>query len=542
MLSRFMTWKALMFGCGGVALIVSLISILGSGFLGFRLFQLEWKPQGATELRFERQLVGFENVSDVSDRTGSLPFMAGVVIDIDGDFQDEVVLGGGRGQPDGIFGYDRDQRKFIDLSEKYHIKKDEGDATMGGVSIDIDGDGRVDLLLARESGIWLFRNTPSGFQEHRLSIEIDASSTPLSIAPGDINKDGVLDFYISGYIRNDLVEGQTIFYRPYGGYSHLFLGTETGGWIDASKQYGVWRQHNTFTAVFSDIDNDLDSDLVIAQDTGRIEMYENNLDFPLEPVDLDQAYSYPMGIAAGNLDEDQLIDFYFSNVGHTLPSTLLRGDLPDSEAFNPNYILLKNKGETQFTDQAREMNVARLGFGWGTVAADMNLDGWNDLLVAQNYAKFGQPAIIHRYSGKILQNYDGREFRPVEKKAGAQNRLFAISPLIGDFNGDNKPDLIWANLNGPAIALLNTTQNTNSITIRVDDDPKNINAIISIELDNKTLTRQIVPAQGLCADQTAKIMIGLGDSKTADRVTLRRQDGEVLEAENVSSGSILDWR
>lgn len=541
MLKHILNWRSFLIGCGGLVVLVGVLGLLGSGFLGFRLFQLEWKAQGSTNLQFDRYLVGFENVSDVSDQTGSLPFMAGVVIDLDGDMKDEVVLGGGRGQNDGIFGFDTEQGRFVDLSDTHGISKGAEDATMGGVSIDVDKDGRVDLLLARESGIWLYRNTTSGFAEERLPLDINASSTALSIAPGDINQDGNLDLYVSGYIKNDLVEGQTIFYRPYGGYSHLFLSNEDGGWEDASKAYGVWRQHNTFTAVFADFDNDLDSDLVIAQDTGKVEMYRNNGTVPLEAIELEQDFSYPMGIAAGNLDQDSLIDFYFSNVGHTLPEALLRGDLPKSERFNPNYMLFTNTGSNGFEDQAREKKIARLGFGWGTVAADMNLDGWNDLLVAQNYAKFGQPAIIHRYSGKILQSDEGKVFRPVEKRAKAGNRLFAISPLIGDFNGDNKPDLIWANLNGPAVAHLNTTPGTNSVTINLNDSLENVNAQISVELPDRIITRQVVPSQGLSSDQTSKIMIGIGEETMALRVSLTRTDGSFRELSDVASGTILDW-
>lgn len=44
-------------------------------------------------------LLPFENKSDISKDTGSLPFMAGVVIDADDDGSEEVFLGGGRGQP-----------------------------------------------------------------------------------------------------------------------------------------------------------------------------------------------------------------------------------------------------------------------------------------------------------------------------------------------------------------------------------------------------------------------------------------------------------
>ncbi len=172
----------------------------------------------------------------------------------------------------------------------------------------------------------------------------------------------------------------------------------------------------------------------------------------------------------------------------------------------------------------------------------MDLDGWEDLIVAQNYAKFGQPAIIHRYSGRILRNEAGARFRPVEQRAGAANPLFAISPLVGDFNGDQLPDLIWANLRGPARAFLNATPDRHMIAVWLDNDATTVNARIVIEIGGRTLTRQIVTNQGLGAGQSAKVMIGLGGAAQAERLSVIFPDGRTVSAENTAAGSVVDMR
>lgn len=530
------------FGCGAVGLGALVVVLLGSGWLGFRLFQLEWTPQGASDLRLREVSLPFENRADISQHTGSLPFMAGVVIDVDGDFRDEVFLGGGRDQADGLFQYDENTDGLINISAGHDFAKASSDATMGGASIDIDGDGATDLIVARESGIWLYLNHAGRLSGERLPLPIEPTTTPLSVALADVNRDGRIDFYVSGYLRNALVEGQTIFNRRYGGYSQLFVSTGDLTWRDASQDYGVWRQHNTFTAIFADLDDDADSDLVIAQDTGHVEMYENIGAPPFRPIANPSVNSYPMGAAAGDFNGDGRVDLYFSNVGHTLPPQLLRGDLPRQAPFNPSYMLFENQGRLSFRDVAAARGAARIGFGWGVVAADMDLDGWEEILIAQNYAKFGQPALIHRYSGRILRNYNGVRFRPVEERAGAGNRLFAISPLVGDFNGDQLPDLIWANLQGPARAFINVTPDRNVIAIRLDDDAASVNARIIVEVGGRTLTRQVVASQGLSSDQTAKIMIGLGGATRADSVRVLFQDGVSRVVEHPAAGSVIDMR
>jgi len=532
------------FGCGATGIGTILILLLSSGWLGFRLFQLEWKPQGKTDLAFREVTLGFTSATDISERTGSLPFMAGVVIDIDQDGRDEIVLGGGRGQSDGVFGYEAGADSFIDLAPRHDIFKQADDATMGGASVDLDFDGWPELLLVRESGLWVHGNDMGRLTAGRRVFsppEADAT-TLLSIAPGDINRDGLTDLYLSGYIRNSDVEGQTIFTQAYGGYSYLLTGQADGRFADATEAWGLRRQHNTFTSLFADLDADGDGDLIVAQDTGLIETWRNDGRPPLVRLENPSVSSYPMGLAAGDFTGDGRLDLYASNVGHTLPGALLRGDLPKGAPFNPDYMLWAGDGAGGFADVAREIGAARIGFGWGVVAADFNLDGWDDIAVAQNYAKFGQPAIIHRYTGKILQNQAGRRFQPVEKRAGASNRLFAISPLVGDFNGDRWPDLVWANLNGPSRALLNETPDARAITLRFDDSIRAYGARVEVDLGARTLTRQLVPAQGLSSDQTAALIIGLGEAEGPVDLRITWPDGASRHIESVSPGRVIDLR
>jgi len=532
------------FGCGALGIGAVLVLVLSSGWLGLRLFQLEWAPQGETELTFVPVALDFQNLTDLTEKTGSLPFMAGIVIDLDADGRDEIVLGGGRGQADGVFALAPDFKSMTDLSASHALDKGADDATMGGTSTDIDSDGLPDLLLARESGVWLFRNLGGSFApKQRVFTPPDSDRTTIiSISPGDINGDGHADLYLSGYIRNGDVEGETIFTRAYGGYAYLLIGDGKGAFTDATSEWGLRRQHNTFTAVFADIDRDGLADLVAAQDTGVVETWRNAGAPPLEPIPNPSVYSYPMGIAAGDYNDDGHLDFYFSNVGHTLPKVLVRGDLPGSARFNPDYMLFAGDGKGGFKDVAASMKAARLGFGWGAVTADFNLDGREDIAIAQNYAKFGQPAIIHRYAGKLLLNIGGHHFVPVEKRAGVANRLFAITPLAADLDADGRPDLVWVNLNGPARVFLNRLPDARSVTLRLDDSPSAYGAVIEAGISGRQIVRQVVPGQGLASDSSANLIIGLGEARQIDGLRVTFSDRRVQSFDTVTAGRVLDLR
>ena len=509
-----------------------IIFALLSAFGALRFWQAERTPQGETDLSFKAASLPFTHEADLKD---SLPFLASAAIDIDGDGTDELFLGGGDAQADAMFAFNNGAFKKLPLS----FAKDAVDATHGAATMDIDNDGDSDLFTARESGVWFHENKDGEFGSVKLPLNLADNTTPLSIGFGDINKDGLADMYIAGYIKIGLVEGETIFSDNYGGFSYLFLNGGNGTWRDITKEAGVWRQHNTFLGVFADLDNDKDSDLVIAQDTGVVEMYSNNGDMTFTPIENPSVYSYPMGVAVGDYDNDGLVDLYFSNVGYTLPPAILRGDLKKDDPFNPAYMLFRNDGGLKFSDTSVAMNAARYGFGWGTVMADMNLDGREDLLAAQNYARFPANDLLEHYPGKILQNY-GDTFKPVEKVAKAENRLFGIAPIVSDFNGDGWPDLVWANLDGASLAYINNGGSRKWIKVRLPNNARSLGARVTvIATDGLTQTKQLLTSQGLGSDQGRDLIFGLGSAEGVKSVTIEFQNGTTRKIDAPKAGTLI---
>lgn len=505
-------------------ILIGIVVVLALLVIALRLWQAEWKPQGETDLRFKNVDLPFSHVLDKS----SLPFAGAAAFDLNGDGIDELFLGGGRLQDDQFFKF-RDG-KFVKMDTM--LGKEIQDATHGAAHLDIDNDGDVDLFTARESGVWLHTNDGRNhFRHQKLYPSMADNTVPLSIALGDVNKDGWVDLYVSGYIKNELVEGTTIFVKPYGGYSQLLLNNGNNTWSDVTEEAGLLRQHNTFTAVFVDLDNDHDSDLVIAQDTGVIEMYENTGSFPMKPIPNPTVNSYPMGLAVGDYNNDGLIDIYASNVGHTLPALMLRGDLAKDAPFNTDYMLLRNDGGLKFTDVAREAGVGRLGFGWGTVFADMDMDGNLDLLASQNYAKMPLSFLMAKYCGKLLLNNgednNKREFTPIGKTAKAEARGFGITPIVADFNNDGWPDIVWVNINGASQAFISEGIGEKGTVIRLPNTVHSLGTIISDPVSG--VTRQVIAGQGLGADQTRSMFFPPLKSPATDTLNIEYQDSSIYE-------------
>lgn len=201
------------------------------------------------------------------------------------------------------------------------------------------------------------------------------------------------------------------------------------------------------------------------------------------------------GVAAGDLNNDGLIDLYFTgnmvgshlyinkgdfkfeeqakeagvfaaglwNTGVTMADVNGDGFLDmyvcRSAAKDPDKranLLFINNGDLTFTEKAAEYGIADTGYGTHATFFDYDRDGDLDLYVlnhsTQEYAGFGQitPAIKQRknpdYSDKLYRN-DGGYFKDISDQAGLISNVlgFGLGLAVSDFNNDGWPDIYISN-------------------------------------------------------------------------------------------------
>ena len=324
------------------------------------------------------------------------------------------------------------------------------------------------------------------------------------------------------------MEGQTIFKDPnYGATSLLMINKGDCTFRDATADYGLTYVHNTFMAVLVDVDNDSWLDLVVAHDTGEVRTYKNEggQKYTKKPNPSTGKYSYPMGIAVGDYNNDGNIDFFFSNTGSSVPEFLARGDLEKEDVYLKEWMLFRNDGNFNFTDVAAETKVADFEFSWGAIFEDFNLDGRQDLIVAENYVDF-PPHKLFKLPGRFLILRADGTFAAVEDQANAVNKNYGITPLTSDFNQDGYPDLLFANLDGPFRVLLNEGGDANYIAVRFPENAKYAGAIVTVtKADGSKLTDTYVIGEGLASDQTSTLTFGLGADTSVSSVSIALPDG-----------------
>ncbi len=451
-------------------------------------------------------------------RIVSVPFMASAIIDIDNDGQEELFVGGGVRQADGLFRFDG--KKFNNISDSVGLVKSGGGATLGAAVLDVDANGYSDLLVTGKAGIWLYANHGGQLHGKKLKLTLPKDTFPLSISICDLNRDGHFDLFITGYKKRPFNFIWPRFKDTGGGRDALFLNNGDDSFTDITSSAGIAVEDNSLQGLFVDIDDDKHEDLVVVHETGQIRTWKNmgNLTFHMKPNPTSSIFSRPMGIGVGDYNNDGLVDFLLSTTGSTIPQILAKGDLREEQIFSSAWMMLRNRGQFQFENVAEKSKLADYEMGRGAIFEDINLDGREDLVVSQNHPTWpGHFMEKLRLSGRILLQRDGSEFVAVGGSQGGQSRHYGMTPLTADFNADGHPDLVHINLAGKTKVFLSKEGNNHWLKVKLPDILESLGAVVTVKtLGGKTFRKRFFTGFGLCGDPSHVLVFGLGRDKAID--------------------------
>ncbi|MDJ0949775.1 MAG: CRTAC1 family protein [Alphaproteobacteria bacterium] len=467
----------------------------------------------------------------------TLPFVGAAMIDTDGDGREEVFIGGGGGQGDGLLAW-RGGR-FVNVIADSGLS--EPTAAYGALSLDLDDDRDVDLVVAREDGLRLYRNDGRGrFAAETLPLPLLPGAIPVAITAGDVNRDGRADLYVTAIVRTLDDQETAVFDDPLAEtQAILLLGDRKVGFRDGTAAAGLGERQNSLHALLVDLDNDGWQDLAVAQRLGHLLVFRNRGDGTFSLAATPTRFGSWLAMATGDYDGDGDMDLFLSNAGNTVPDYLLRSHTPEGDPPTREWALLRNDGGLRFVDIGAAAGLVGFEFGWGAAFSDANLDGRADLVVAQNDTDW--PAHIwDKASARLLLQDASGAFVPATQASGAENAAFGQAVLSADFDSNGHPDLLYVNLDGPPRAFLNQGDESRSVTVRLADATRAIGARVTVRrADGLRLSGQVTAGGGFMNDPSATMTFGLGAGDAPVDIEVIWPDRRKRSYRKVAPGSIL---
>jgi len=409
----------------------------------------------------------------------------------------------------------------------------------GGATADLDQNGYTDLYITTSrANVLLWNNGDGTFTDAGEGSGVDAYGWQTAISIGDVNQDGWLDIFTAGYVDiNNEIEGSTMGFpnTNYGIRDLLFLSngrgkngtvtfTEVGAEIGletADFEYGLG-------SILSDIDNDGDLDLFVANDTNPNRLYANEavendeLGYGFRFVEVAESIANldtnsGMGVASGDYDNNGGSDLFITNMGHQYHSVYQHQQALDYE------------------------NVSQRGFGvvdfgvdwtgWGTSWGDFDLDGDLDLFVSHGAIPVqdleADRQFAHLYDNKTVQGEQG-QFADVTAASG----LMSGEPILGrgsavaDFDNDGDLDIVQASIGGELVLLRNDTSGNWLVVTFADPAPGTV--VTAVLHDGTELRREILAGSSYLSADELRVHFGLGGVTEIAQLRITKPNGEEI--------------
>src|SRR5437867_9476747 len=454
--------------------------------------------------------------------------------------------------------------RFADVTEEAGLKRDQR-FYRGAVFEDVNADGKLDLLVCvLGGGVVCYLNNGRGKFTIATAAAHTASvfaSTTLALA--DVDGNGTLDLYVAnnrtedirdrGQVNLQLVDGKMTAppalkerllvvngqVLEYGEPDQLYLNDGAGHFSPVSWVGGRFRNEAGgplteapldwgLTATFRDINGDGFPDLYVCNDfwtPDRLWINDGKGRFrAASSLAWRNMSASSMGVDFADIDRDGHLDFFVVDMLSRDPRLRKRqklaqppmassiGAVADRPQFMRNTLFV-GRGDGTFAEIANYAGVAASDWSWQPVFLDVDLDGYEDLLITAGHARDVQDldaaaeirARQHPWSGftneverqkaftrelaehmrlyprldlpiVALRNRGDWRFEEVTTSWGTQAPGVHHAIALADFDGDGDLDFVVNNL-GAAAGVYRNDTTAPRVAVRLRGKPPNTRGI-----------------------------------------------------------------
>jgi enediyne biosynthesis protein E4 len=452
---------------------------------------------------------------------GSLMMAGGAAGDFNNDgWVDLFVIGGGL-RADALY-INAGDGTFQDLA---------GSAGLSGLHIgsgaavgDYNGDGWLDIYVTSfgppaSTGPGqnrLYRNNGDlTFTEVAAAAGVNQTSPTMAdgfgAAFGDYDLDGDLDLFVAGWRKDSLG-------------NRLFRNNGDGTFSEVTVAAGIIDDGiRGFSPCFADTDGDRFPELLLVADFGTSVYYVNNGDGTFAEYTDESGTGLEwsgMGNAVGDFNNDGWLDWYTTAIYDA--DDVGRGD---------GNKLYYNLGNHSFDEVAAAAGVDDGGWGWGTVAVDLNHDGWLDLVETNGW---DLPAYVGEMAKVWLSNGDDT-FTEVAAATGFDHNLDGRGLLNFDYDNDGDQDIVVTAINDELRLYRNDLAgpDTNWLRVYLDTSsnpvlaPNGFGSRVRLQAGGQTYYRDLVGCSHYLTQSELSAHFGLGAAQVVDELRVEWANGQV---------------
>ena len=451
--------------------------------------------------------------------------------------------------------HQRPDGTFVDVTEKARVSgATQNHYGMGAAVGDYDNDGFQDLYVTGYGGNTLYRNNRDGtFADVTGTAAVGGGGWSASAGFFDYDNDVRLDLFVTRYLDwtfqgNGYCGERKPGYRAYchpdnypGAANLLFRNNGDGTFADVSAKAGIADANGKGLGVaFADYDEDGFVDVYVANDSVQSFLYRNNGNGTFTEVGLLTGVGFNedgkafagMGVDFADYDNDGRPDIFVTDLSYE------------------RYRLFRQIGDGGFRDVTDRSGVGSATFpfsGWSTRFVDFDNDGWKDLFVAQGHVldtiektapnlRYLQPPLLLRNeSSRFVRVSPGEVFHKSWAGRGA---------AFGDLDNDGDMDVVVSNVGQSAVVLRNDGANRrNSLEIRTAGTRSNRDGIGSrvkvVSASGLAQYFTVTTTAGYLSANDKRLLVGLGEDRSARRVEIRWPSGAVQTFDDVKSGQAL---
>jgi len=281
--------------------------------------------------------------------------------------------------------------------------------------------------------------------------------------------------------------------------------------------------------IISDYDHDGDADIYVANDGGHNRYYVNNgkgyfSDNGLlsgAAINHNGKAEAGMGVAISDINHDGFQDLAISHF-----------------SLETNTIYLNHQGQ-YFIDATQKFGISRTSFmsmGWGMAFADVNNDGYDDLLVANGHIHdFIQELDSRQHyqqPNQLFINHIGQQFNVMafEEAFLVDQHRSSRGLAMVDWNNDGHIEFAINNVNDRLTLYENAVHNDHSwLGLQLIGAAVNhcaIGAVVTIKSADVVQRKEVYSGGSFMSQSDMRILFGLGGYKGTVDVSIRWPDGK----------------